>query len=692
MAMIDKIRKRKELLIIFIGLGMLGFLVPYDAVMALMGVGQNQPVGVVNGNSVSLSKYQEEIKIRQEILSYTNNQSLQDAVWNDLIEQNVLADDFDVLGLDVSEDELGETIYGDFVTPFCQSVFYGNGTTTKSQMRLTYEDWKAQNSIYYYGYRDLLTQRRKKDKWNKLVEKGAYANTLDGKYDYVLKNDKRTFDFVFVKYDDVADSLITWNDSDLKSYYNKHKGDDDFKQETDRDFEYIEFKVEPSEDDVAALKNDLEKVKTEWLVAVDDSAFCASNAETKQYNTVMYKDGDFSGAENEDILNNPIGSIVGPYTDGNYLRLVKIIKRGEFPDSVECRHILLKTGPGLDNAAIKLRADSILNVLQRGKTPFADLVEKFTEDTPSKENGGKYEWFGRGKMVAPFEKACFDGKIGDLTIAETRFGYHIIEILGQKDYSLSAELAPISRPILPSAKTIKSAFRDANDFAIMNSTPESFREAADTSGYAVKEAKNIKKNAPRVNDLNAPYELITWAYQAELGEISSPMLFNNKYVIAHLTAKRAEGAKPFEDVKEEIEALVVKDKKAEYLMKIMGDKANDTPEKIATAVNSRVKKAADCPMVRTNVPASGSTEKELRVIGLAFGIEIGRMSLPLKGESGVFVIAPSEEIVAAEEKTNYIEEQATIITTFQSRARSDASGFYGRMKEAAKVKDNRLEL
>ena len=37
MAMIENIRKRRGLLIFFIGIGMLGFLVPYDAVMSLNG-------------------------------------------------------------------------------------------------------------------------------------------------------------------------------------------------------------------------------------------------------------------------------------------------------------------------------------------------------------------------------------------------------------------------------------------------------------------------------------------------------------------------------------------------------------------------------------------------------------------------------------------------------------------------------
>jgi hypothetical protein len=45
MAMIEQIRNRQGLLLVIIGIGMLGFLVPYDAVLALMGQGTTRDVG-----------------------------------------------------------------------------------------------------------------------------------------------------------------------------------------------------------------------------------------------------------------------------------------------------------------------------------------------------------------------------------------------------------------------------------------------------------------------------------------------------------------------------------------------------------------------------------------------------------------------------------------------------------------------
>ena len=51
-------------------------------------------------------------------------------------------------------------------------------------------------------------------------------------------------------------------------------------------------------------------------------------------------------------------------------------------------------------------------------------------------------------MVIPFNDACFTGKKGDIKIAETTFGIHIIEILAQSKMYENIILEYIDRKIL----------------------------------------------------------------------------------------------------------------------------------------------------------------------------------------------------------------------------------------------------
>jgi parvulin-like peptidyl-prolyl isomerase len=98
------------------------------------------------------------------------------------------------------------------------------------------------------------------------------------------------------------------------------------------------------------------------------------------------------------------------------------------------RHILLLTqgkSPA-EKVEIHKKMEDILGRARKGED-FAALAKEFTEDPGSKENGGLYEDFGRGKMVKPFEDAAFSVPIGNISgIVETAYGYHILKIENRK--------------------------------------------------------------------------------------------------------------------------------------------------------------------------------------------------------------------------------------------------------------------
>lgn len=78
------------------------------------------------------------------------------------------------------------------------------------------------------------------------------------------------------------------------------------------------------------------------------------------------------------------------------------------------------------------KAEKLLNDYKKGgkinEEAFAALVKDNTADGGSKENGGLYEKFFKGKMVKEFEEWSFaaDRKYGDTGIVKTQFGYHIM--------------------------------------------------------------------------------------------------------------------------------------------------------------------------------------------------------------------------------------------------------------------------
>jgi parvulin-like peptidyl-prolyl isomerase len=85
------------------------------------------------------------------------------------------------------------------------------------------------------------------------------------------------------------------------------------------------------------------------------------------------------------------------------------------------RHILVKS---------KAKADDLYEQLQDG-ADFAALAKQHTEDTSSKENGGKLT-ISKGQTVAPFDRTAFLLEKGVISRpVKTEFGYHIIEALSE---------------------------------------------------------------------------------------------------------------------------------------------------------------------------------------------------------------------------------------------------------------------
>jgi parvulin-like peptidyl-prolyl isomerase len=98
------------------------------------------------------------------------------------------------------------------------------------------------------------------------------------------------------------------------------------------------------------------------------------------------------------------------------------------------RHILLLTQGknAAEKAEIRKKMDDVLARAKKGED-FAALAKQYSEDPGSKDNGGLYEGFGRGKMVKPFEDAAFTVPVGQISgIVETVYGYHIIKVESRK--------------------------------------------------------------------------------------------------------------------------------------------------------------------------------------------------------------------------------------------------------------------
>lgn len=113
-------------------------------------------------------------------------------------------------------------------------------------------------------------------------------------------------------------------------------------------------------------------------------------------------------------------------------------------NDVAVRHILIAP-KAEENAepteeawtAAEKKANELYTQWQKNPTEdnFSAMATESTEDTGSKNSGGLYDAVVPGQMVPEFDAWCFDParKAGDSGIVKSRFGYHIMYFVGQKD-------------------------------------------------------------------------------------------------------------------------------------------------------------------------------------------------------------------------------------------------------------------
>jgi peptidyl-prolyl cis-trans isomerase D len=217
-------------------------------------------------------------------------------------------------------------------------------------------------------------------------------------------------------------------------------------------------------------------------------------------------------------------------------------------------HILVKT---------KEEADQLLAELKKNPNRFAELAKQHSQDPGSAEKGGDLGWFGHGMMVKPFEDAVFSLKQGELAIAQSEFGFHVVRLTGVQ--------AGKSRPFEEVRKEL------ADDIARQKGQKK-FAEAAEGfSNMVYEQPDSLKPAAERYRLAIQSTGWVDKSARQELGALDNPKLLSalfstdalknkrntdaievapNTLVAARVVDYQPAGQRKFEEVKNEIADLL----------------------------------------------------------------------------------------------------------------------------------------
>ena len=657
-------------------------------------------IGEIAGEQISYQDYEQRVQNLFEIykLSGTTTideataESIREQIWQQMVREQIQDKQYDDLGIGVSTEEVDELVLGNDPHPIVRQLFTDQSTGFFNQSFLV--NFLKQIEVdetakrYWLFFENEIVSDRMNTKYNNLVARGLYVTSKQAEFDMNLASTNVDFSYIQKNYAAIPDSVVSITSNDIESYYSEHK--ETFKRNALRDIEYVTFDVIPSDEDIRQSEEWINNIAGEFSEATDPVQFINLNADTRhpdQYLTIENVPEnlrDFVKEEDKSAL-------FGPYREGDYFKVVRLLDVASRPDSVHARHILLSPEQTGSLEQTKAVADSLINLIRTG-TPFELVAMENSVDQGSAQVGGDLGWFPEGMMVTPFNNACFEGREGEIVTVETSYGIHIIEILDQSRRSRKYNIGTVDRKIIASSTTNQRVYSEASQFAGTNNTLEKFNNAITEQNLNKRIANNVTPQQKTLPGLENPRSLIISLFEAEEGKIildpSEQAVFeiSDKYVIAFCTSVQEEGIAPLKDVENDIRFAVLKEKKAEIIADQFREHSQEgkTLDDIASAMRLNIQEATRVNFRSYSIPGVGN---EPALIAAASAAEEGVVAGPVKGNNGVFMLQVNNVTATDEQDLELLRER--LMATFQMRGNYEA---YEALRNDADIVDKRYRF
>lgn len=704
MAILNKIRQQSLVLILVIALALFAFILSglFDGSASFSDKSSNV-VATINGKDITRQDFMQKVEAVQRQLGNrgTSTQAM-NRVWEQEVRQAVMQTQFDALGFTVEKDQMRDLLK----TNLANNPDFQNeaGLFDENKLNEYIANLKETSSVAYQqwvDYEDNIAANALNQNYTNMVKAGMIGTLAEGELQHKLESENVDIKFVQIPFSSIPDSTITVSNSEITNYINKHKKQ--YEVEASRNLNYVQFNEVASLEDENVIKESLTELLSNkvvynettkandtlksFLTVTDNEAYINANSDIKFDNRFILK-SSLPTAVADSIFNLNTNQVFGPYKDANHFKLTKVLAVKQMPDSVKARHILIPfTGSRSatettvkNKEQAKATADSILNIVKTNPSKFVGLLD-FSADKVSNEKEGVLDWFTYNAMVPEFRDFAFENNTGDFGVVESVFGFHVIEILGQKNQQRYIKVGTIAREIEPSEATISKVFRDAASFENAVAKGD-FQELAKESNYTVRPVNSIKILDENIPGLNSQRAIVRWAFEedAEVGDIKKFPIANG-FAVVQLTAINKAGLMNTQDASVTALPAIRKNKKAE----IIKNRISATSiEDLAAAEGQTVRTALALNMKTPTVSGVG---REPKIVGTAFGLQEGETSKLIVGENGVYMVQVTK-ITPAVKLQNY---QAFANQVANEKQSAIDTKLYNALKEAADIEDNRAE-
>ncbi|NJK84862.1 MAG: hypothetical protein HC906_01680 [Bacteroidales bacterium] len=275
-----------------------------------------------------------------------------------------------------------------------------------------------------------------------------------------------------------------------------------------------------------------------------------------------------------------------------------------------------------------------------------------------------------------------------MKIVRTQFGIHILKIVDQSKNVKKVQVGTLVKKVEPSSNTDQMYYSKASEFAGLNNSYAKFIEAANSQGLNVMFAQSVKPLDKNILDIQNAREVVKWAYGANEKDVSNVMKIGKKYIVAVVEDVKEKGYADMNDIREELKIEVRKQKKAEELSNELAEKMknNSSISNLASSVSAQVQSTASVRFTNNSVAGLGF---EPKVVAAAFALEEGKISEPVVGNNGVYVVSVTSVSQPSDVEAIKSREQTMMDRNYQRRVNYMA---IEALKERANITDNRVKF
>ncbi|SDB66006.1 peptidyl-prolyl cis-trans isomerase D [Flavobacteriaceae bacterium MAR_2010_188] len=715
MAVLNKIRQRSFFLIVIIALALFSFVLAdlFKNSDALTG-GSQDVIASVNGNDIDRVDFMNRVETVQRSLgpNATSTQAM-NRVYDEKIRESILSEHSDNLGITIEQAYINDMLRQSMATypefqneagmfdPAKLQEFIANLEAIKPQpaqlgnFMMTWNDW--------LNFEQNLMKSAKEQVYLNLVKAGANATLSEAQLDYMMENETIDVKYVQIPYTTISDSLVEVSKDEMNDYIEKHKAD--YESEASRNLNFVEFVEEPTMEDEEEVKANLQSMlnnRVEYNPATkrndsikgfkdtqNNAEFVSMNSSTRYSDTFIFKTA-LPSQYQDTIYNLNVGEVFGPYKNGGFYNLTKLVDTKMIPDSAKVRHILIpfvgatRVDPTVTATDVeaKSQADSILGVLKTNRKKFVELLD-LSSDKVSNEKEGVIEFSYNDSYAPEFKAFSFENNIGDIDVVKTSFGYHIIEILSQTGKAKAVKIATVSQEVEPSERTVDEVYNRASKFesAVQD---EVFQDVAAKNNYEVRTINNVKELQESLPGLGNNRAIVRWAFEdgTNVGDFKRFSIPTGGYAIVQVVKISKEGLMSPEDLPTNIVQEIRNKKKAEIIRKKI---TGNTVDEIAASQNVTVQTSTAVNMKTPTLLGAG---EEPMVVGYAFGLKQGQTSKLINGNKGVYMIEVTQR-TEAPKLDNY---QAVMKRLSNTKTGVSQNKAYDALKAAADIEDNRARF